>query len=249
MRKTILIIPAYNPPFYFVEYVKDLVKNGFEYILVVDDGSQDDKQKIFTDISGLSGSYIHILTHEKNMGKGRALKDAFTYVLSLDESALDGYIGVLCLDSDGQHLVEDVVRLDGLMTDDYLSCEGDFASTVYMGRRNFDEVCVPFKSRYGNKLTRAIFSILYGVRINDSQTGMRGLSLGALADFNNLDGDRFEYEMNMLIEASRLSYRIREVDIKTHYIKENSESHFRPFIDSFKIYRMILRCFFTKFFN
>ena len=68
-------------------------------------------------------------------------------------------------------------------------------------------------------------------------------------DFKDLDGDRFEYEMNMLIEASRLAYRIKEVDIKTHYVRDNSESHFRVFVDSFKIYRLIFRKFFAKFFN
>ena len=55
LRRTILIIPAYNPPFYFVDYVKDLVENGFEYILVVDDGSRDESQKIFEAIKVWDG--------------------------------------------------------------------------------------------------------------------------------------------------------------------------------------------------
>jgi len=248
LRRTILIIPAYNPPFYFVDYVKDLVENGFEYILVVDDGSRDESQKIFETIKSLGGSGLEVLVHDKNMGKGRALKDAFKWVLD-KQDILGPHLGVLCLDSDGQHLVEDVVKLDKIMTADHLWDRGLFESTIYLGRRNFDEACVPFRNRYGNKFTRYIFRLLFGVKVGDSQTGMRGLPLGALSDFKDLDGDRFEYEMNMLIEASRLAYRIKEGDIKTHYVRDNSESHFRVFVDSFKIYRLIFRKFFAKFFN
>ena len=164
LRRTILIIPAYNPPFYFVDYVKDLVENGFEYILVVDDGSRDESQKIFEAIKSLGGPGLEVLVHDKNMGKGRALKDAFKWVLD-KQDILEPHLGVLCLDSDGQHLVEDVVKLDKVMTADYSWDRGLFESTIYLGRRNFDEACVPFRNRYGNKFTRYIFRLLFGVKV------------------------------------------------------------------------------------
>ena len=182
LRRNILIIPAYNPPFYFVDYVKELVENGFEYILVVDDGSRDESQKIFEAIKSLGWPGLEVLVHDKNMGKGRALKDAFKWVLD-NQDILGPHLGVLCLDSDGQHLVEDVVKLDKVMTADHSWDRGLFESTIYLGRRNFDEACVPFRNRYGNKFTRYIFRLLFGVKVGDSQTGMRGLPLGALSDF------------------------------------------------------------------
>jgi putative flippase GtrA len=99
---------------------------------------------------------------------------------------------------------------------------------------------VPLKSRLGNAITRQVFNFLSGQRVRDTQTGLRGLPASALPDMLELPGDRYEYEMNMLLEASRYSLKLREIDIETVYINNNSGSHFNPLKDSWRIYKSIL---------
>ncbi|MEG1774202.1 MAG: GtrA family protein, partial [Oscillospiraceae bacterium] len=100
---------------------------------------------------------------------------------------------------------------------------------------------VPPKSRLGNKLTSLTFAAVCGLRISDTQTGLRAIPRRALAPLSALEGERFEYETNMLLAARRIGLPIRERTIQTIYIDENATSHYRPLLDSLKILRLILK--------
>jgi len=227
----VALIPSLNPDEKLPQTVKGLFEAGFSHVLLVDDGSRQDCQPIFEELVLLPGCTV--LHHDVNKGKGRALKTGFAYYLeNYDQNV---FVGVVTADADGQHLPEDIYRsalplLDG--------------AALTLGTRNFNEEHVPFKSRNGNKITTVVFKLLYGKLINDTQTGLRGIANSYLPASLELKGERFEYEINMLIDAARKKLNIVEVLIQTVYFDNNRETHFHPIKDSIRIYRVMLASFF-----
>lgn len=222
---TAILIPALNPTDMLVQYVDELIQTGFTNIIVVDDGSKDACGYIFDTIS--EREECTVLRHAVNLGKGRALKTGINHYLTTKTVE----IGLISVDSDGQHTAGDVVRMARAMENE---------SGICLGCRDFSLPSVPPKSRFGNKLTRVMFALLYGMRITDTQTGLRGFSNNALSPLLELAGERFEYETNVLIAAGRKGIPLTEISIDTVYINNNSETHFHPIRDSFKIYRVLL---------
>lgn len=110
-----------------------------------------------------------------------------------------------------------------------------------LGARDFTGDDVPPRSRFGNNCTRFVFRALCGIRITDTQTGLRALPVSYLPALAKLSGERFEYETNMLLEMKRLGLPFDEVRIQTIYNDKNSGSHFHPLRDSIKIYAVIFR--------
>lgn len=233
MKKVYIIIPTLNPKDSFIDYIKKLIEHGFENILVVNDGSRDEFTQIFEKINQFEE--CEVFNHKINLGKGRALKNAFNHFLS--KKKLDEFVGVITVDSDGQHTCEDVVRLAELMSQD------ENKHSLFLGVRNFDKQFVPWKSRLGNKLTTKIMKFFYGKEISDTQTGLRGIPNSVLEYYLDLSGERFEYETNMLIETIKKNIKIVELPIETVYIDDNSETHFRAVQDSLLIYLLILKSF------
>ncbi|NVF10994.1 bifunctional glycosyltransferase family 2/GtrA family protein [Anaerococcus sp. AGMB00486] len=231
MKDIIILIPALNPPKEILfNYINDLRKKGFERILIVDDGCSKDYEKFFDD---LKCKGIEIFKHYKNFGKGRALKNSFNYILN----NYNDFSYVITADSDGQHNVSDIENIANILR---LSKE----NKLYLGSRNFNKDNVPFKSAFGNKITSFVYKIMFGDKIYDTQTGLRAISKKHLEDFLDLEGERFEYEINMLIYSSKNDIEIEEIPIKTVYFDNNSETHFNPIKDSFKIYLVMFKTFF-----
>ena len=226
MRDTIILIPALNPDEKFLVLLTELRENGFSRIIVVDDGSHPDRKGYFAKAREQGAE---VLEHAVNLGKGRALKTAFNHILNTYGLSAQA----VCADADGQHRLPDVIAVA-----DRLAAEPD---QLVMGCRNFDGEGIPFRSRFGNKLTRFVFRLLCGVRVSDTQTGLRGLSGGTMEKFLHSRGERFEFEMNMLIDARDHDVDIVEVPISTVYIAENETSHFNPLRDSARIYSVFLK--------
>lgn len=224
-----ILIPALDPPEKFKEYIRELVSSGFTDILVVDDGSAD--KEIFREIA--AHPQVTVLTHEKNGGKGKALRTGMQYYRR--NRAFDKYCGVITADSDGQHLCKDVRKIrDRLL-------EG--TDRLVLGVRDFDEAGVPTKSRFGNQLTGFLFRVLLGLSVSDTQTGLRGIPNALIDLCLSIPGDRFEYETSMLIEIGK-TVGFEEVKIDTVYYDENRGTHFHPIKDSFRIYRLLFGTFF-----
>lgn len=225
-----IVIPAFNPDSQLCSYVKELRASGFQNILIVDDGSNAKSEEI---IRTVVKSYNCILfRHAVNMGKGRALKDALNFCAA-NYPELD----VITVDSDGQHTVPDVIKVK-----DALEMHPD---SVVFGCRDFDSENVPFKSSFGNKLTRTIMKLLHGGNVSDTQTGLIGIPKSLIHYFLTISGERFEYETAALIDTLRRKIPITEVKIETIYYDNNAETHFRPLADSFKIYKVIFKSFFS----
>lgn len=237
----VCIIPSLNPDEKFINTVHGIFAAGFTDLIVVDDGSRESCQHYFEEVSSIAGCTV--IHHEINRGKGRALKTAFAYYLEHYDQAQ--YIGVVTADADGQHLPEDIRKSAEALI---VQCNQDpkkrSSFCMVLGTRDFDEEIVPFKSRNGNKITSLVFQILYGKHIQDTQTGLRAISNDFLAHCGEVPGERFEYEIKMLIDAVSRKIRIIEVPIRTVYFDHNRETHFHPVKDSLRIYRIIFSSFF-----
>ena len=221
------IVPSLNPDEKFLRVVEGLVNAGFETILLVDDGSRPECRIWFD--RAMEYPQCTLLRHGKNLGKGRALKTAFNHFLSLE----NGHAGVVTLDGDGQHGMEDVVNCAKALE--------DHPESLILGVRVFSGENVPARSRMGNNITSFIFKSLCGIPVSDTQTGLRGISSEFCRYLLDVKGERFEFETNMLLETRRADVTIREVPIETVYIEENKSSHFRVVRDSVAIYGLILK--------
>ena len=217
------IIPALNPDDKLVKLVSEL-KKDFKTIIVVNDGSKTDE--IFKKIN----KDCIVLTHDINKGKGEALKTAFKYYLdNLDNK----YLGVICLDADGQHLPSDAIKLS-----DVIEKEDKFV----LGTRLFNTKSTPLRNKIGNRITSRVFKWLYKVYLKDTQTGLRAIPNRLIKPLLNIEGSRFEYELNALIKLVKMKEEIIQIDIKTVYLKHsNKKSHFKVLKDSIRIYKIMFK--------
>lgn len=222
-----IIIPSLNPDEKFTRVVDGMIAAGFSRFILIDDGSDKDHKQPFEEAA--KNPMCTVLLHEVNQGKGQALKDAFTYVYD----SLPEIDAVITIDGDGQHTPEDAAKLAERLADK--------PDEVVFGCRDFDLPNVPTHNKLGNKITSFVFRLLYGMKLSDTQTGLRGIPRKYLLDFaQKVEGTRFEYESNVLIYMSQNKIPFSEVAIQTLYIEENKSSHFRPFRDSVRIYGPIL---------
>ncbi|MBR1559235.1 MAG: bifunctional glycosyltransferase family 2/GtrA family protein [Clostridia bacterium] len=222
--KIALIVPAYRPTRDMLPMLSRFAQDEAFVPVVVNDGSGPEYAEIFAAVP--EGCIL--LTHEVNKGKGAALKTAIAYVLDkLPECEL-----AVTADADGQHRYEDIRRVTDVAR--------QHPGTLVLGSRAFDGD-VPFKSRWGNAITREVFAIASGVKIRDTQTGLRAFDRACMEKFRDIPGERYEYEINMLLYAAREGIDMKEETIETVYIDDNSASSFHPFRDSFKIYACILK--------
>lgn len=219
-----ILIPAYEPNEKLILLISELKSNGYNQIVVIDDGSGSAYEKIFSKAEMLG---CIVLKHDKNYGKGRALKTGFNYLICTNENG-----GVICVDSDGQHLVKDILRVENAVINN--------PEAIVLGTRTFTGH-VPFKSRFGNSLTRGIFAFSSGMKIRDTQTGLRGFGPIHFEWLCKMHGERFEYEMNMLLEVARTHENVIQLDIETVYFESNKSTHFRAVRDSLLVYWPIVK--------
>lgn len=71
-KNALILIPALNPTKEFVDYVKELIENGFKNILVINDGSNKEYSEIFKNIA--SNKECILINHENNMRKRKSVK-------------------------------------------------------------------------------------------------------------------------------------------------------------------------------
>jgi putative flippase GtrA len=220
----IVVIPAYKPDEKLLGIINDILTKTPYPVLVVNDGSGEAFDAIFQHIP----QGVTLLKHDINRGKGRALNPPVAYIL--DELPQED--GAVIADADGQHKVEDIRRVVERF---YLEKDA-----MVLGARAFTGK-VPLKSRFGNSLTRKVFKAVSGVKLTDTQTGLRAFTRDMLRDILDMKGERYELEMNMLLEFAQRGHRMVEVPIETVYIDDNASSHFNPFKDSLKIYGVIAK--------
>jgi glycosyltransferase involved in cell wall biosynthesis len=224
-----LVIPALEPSPSLLDYLAKLRSLGFSNILLVDDGSGHGFKKLFDDAA--EKLKIDVITLNENQGKGAALKVAFSVAAQIPEIA-----GVVTADSDGQHSPRDIVRV----AEQLLADSSAGAVRIILGTRSLRTGDVPWKSKLGNTITSALVKMLFGIYLSDTQTGLRGIPTEILTTQGEVRGNRFEYEMGSLFKALADKVPVVELPIETIYPDgKNKETHFRPLVDSAKIYFVI----------
>ncbi|MBD5788283.1 glycosyltransferase [Cellulosimicrobium terreum] len=223
--RTAVVVPAYQPDARLVGLVDALraAVPGLP-VVVVDDGSDAGCGRVFRAVRALGAL---VLTVPVNRGKGHALRTGIRWV----RDQLPGH-GVACTDADGQHTVVDVLRVAA-------RAEAEPDAVVLGSRRLAGRV--PLRSRVGNAATRQAFALATGTRVHDTQTGLRAYGPGQLDELLGVGGDRYEYELRALLEASRSGRPVVEVEIATIYLEGNASSHFRPVADSVRVWAPLLR--------
>ena len=227
---TPIVIPAYEPDTRMLDLLKTMRENNLGPVIIVDDGSGASYSDIFAQareyVDELGGS---VLVHEVNRGKGRALKTAFAHILDVYPDA----VGCVTADSDGQHTAQCITLVRQALEEN--------PNKLILGVRRFDGEDVPWKSRAGNTITEHVFSYVSGIHVTDTQTGLRGIPRPFMKELLDVPGERFEFEMQMLL-VSAGKYPVLEVPIQTIYdSKDNHQTHFNTFSDSVKIYRILAR--------
>ena len=215
------IIPAYEPDNKLIELVNDLLKSEIGNIIVIDDGSSENCKNIFDSIDNRA----IILKHNKNLGKGAAIKTALRYIIDNNLETES----VVTLDADGQHRPDDAKRL--------LKSSNENRGALILGVRNFTGD-IPKRSMFGNTVTKYMFRLCSGKWVSDTQTGLRAFSRNMIPTMAEIEGERYEYEMNVLLLCAKDdNVDIIEVPIATIYHdSKNSCSHFRTIRDSIRIY-------------
>lgn len=222
-----IVLPSLNPDDKLNKVVDGLIEAGFKDIVLVNDGSDEAHLEPFR--LAAANKEVTLLTHDVNKGKGRALKTAFSYVVENRKDTA----GVITVDGDNQHTIKDIkacaVRL--------LECR----DKVILGCRDFSGKNVPWKSRVGNVSTSLVFRLFCGIKISDTQTGLRAIPSRYLLLMCEVEGERFEYETQMLFAIKQNHIGMEEVRIETVYLEDNASTHFNPIKDSLKIYRIIFK--------
>jgi glycosyltransferase involved in cell wall biosynthesis len=226
-RRPVALIPAYKPESAVVDIALELVRSDrFQKVVVVNDGSGPECHAIFNALEEAEG--VDLLRHHVNLGKGAALKTGLNHVAC----RYPGALGVVTLDADGQHLLDDVLKVAAKLMEE--------PHKLILGSRGFHRD-VPLRSRFGNLMTRAVMRVVGGLSLLDTQTGLRGIPMEFITPLLRLRALGYDYELDMLLKAKEHGVVIEEVTIQTVYINENKSSHFNPLLDSMKIYFVFVR--------
>ena len=208
-RRYIALIPAYNPSPVLSSLVRDLCNAGFS-IVVVDDGSNDSCGSIFDDCI----TRATVLHHPQNAGKGQALKTGLIYIQN--NFASDSI--VVTVDANGQHTIPDAIAI----------CEmaQRHSRALVLGCRCFDKD-VQLRSRFRSRLAGFMFLRCTGLKIRDPQSGLRAFSIRHIPVLSAIEGNRYDYEINVLLHFAKSKIRIVEHPLKSVYTDNPNASHFR----------------------
>jgi glycosyltransferase involved in cell wall biosynthesis len=228
MTGVALVIPAFRPPRllpHLIDRISSLdSEHVIESIVIVDDGSEGAYAQTFEAVSRLPR--VTIVRRNANGGQGAALKTGIGHAIA----AAPDLAGVVTADADGQHAPEDIVKIARAF-----AARPD---ALLLGIRTFG-ADVPLRSRFGNILTHYLVAWLAGLRVADTQTGLRGWPRrGCERNLSN-GADGFEYNLATLLAAAAAGDPIVEMPIRTIYEPGNPSSHFRPVRDSVRIYRVL----------
>ncbi len=217
------LIPAYKPGDMLINLARQMYEAGLR-VVIVDDGSGSGYESVFSKTE----PYATVLSYSENHGKGYALKTGLSYIA---EQKLT-YCVIVTLDADGQHRLEDVLRVK----DEALKNKDSFV----LGSRRLREN-TPARSQFGNTITRFVFRLSTGKKIHDTQTGLRAFGSDMIPFLCGIEGDRYEFEMNVLLMCAKHDIPIHEIEIETIYFDNNAGSHFNTISDSYRVYGEILK--------
>ena len=223
---SVITIPAYEPNATLIELVTELYRQGEQSIIVVDDGSTE-QAALFQRLDSLNN--VTVLHHSKNLGKGAALKTAMAYFIKHNK---ENFHSLITADADGQHCPSDINALQVKAAEN--------PNVLHIGSREFHST-IPWRSRFGNLLTRFLFKVLIGRKLNDTQSGLRAIPKTFIPELLKLKSTGYDFELDMLVLALKQNVGIAEMPIRTIYEPGNPSSHFKLIGDSVRIYLVFIR--------
>lgn len=226
-----VLIPAYKPEQSMLSFMDELLQQT-KNIILVDDGGGEKYKPLFT---ALENKGITVLVHPQNMGKGKALKTGISYIMDNFPNS-----DIVTADCDGQHSVKDIMRVARALEEN--------PDKLIIGGRALKENA-PLRSRFGNSVMRNTYRLTTGIKVHDTQTGLRGIPSFMLDRLLELKGDRYEFEMNMLLMLREWEIKPYEIEIETIYINNNEGSHFDTVKDSGRILKQIFKYIFKRLFS
>jgi glycosyltransferase involved in cell wall biosynthesis len=216
--KTAAIIPAYREERHISDVVRR-TRQQLDHVVVIDDGSSDNTARCARDAGA------EVIVHSQNRGKGEAIKTGLRHWLDRQ------FIHVIILDSDGQHLPEEIDR--------FIAAAAQAGGrSFFLGNRMNNLTGMPFVRRVVNRYMSNRISRICRQKIPDTQCGFRMLDRQLVPELLE-GGNRFDYETEMLIIASRKGYRIESVPITTVYSDEVSKIH--PARDTIRFFKLMRR--------
>jgi glycosyltransferase involved in cell wall biosynthesis len=214
--KCCVVIPTYNNQRTLRQVITDVLVYT-NNVIVINDGSTDTTADILKDF----GRSIEVVTHPKNLGKGKALRNSFQKAKEL------GYNHVITIDSDGQHFASDLPS--------FIQEVIKRPDTLVIGARNMEQAGIPGKSSFGNKFSNFWYWVETGIKLDDTQSGYRLYPIQALEKIRFVT-NRFEFEIEVIVKAVWKGLKIKNVPVKIYYEPgDNRVSHFRPFADFSRI--------------
>ena len=219
--KTAVLLPVYNPDEKFLQLVEELSKRGFR-VVACNDGSKESCDEYFR----RAKAFADVIGYKDNKGKGYALKRGFEYI---GNNLADEVDFIVTADSDGQHAIEDIERVAKLTK----KTDG-----IVLGMRDLSEK-IPIKSRIGNDMSKFVYTIVTGVYLRDNQSGLRGFPVRLCQWLQDIPGNKYEYELNVLVTAHKEGMKVTGIDIKTIYENNNTNTHFKPIKDTIRIQRSL----------
>jgi glycosyltransferase involved in cell wall biosynthesis len=211
------VIPGYREEKHIGDVVRR-TRQQLDDVLVVDDGSDDQTAARAREAGA------EVIVHPQNRGKGESIKTGLRHWLDRQ------FDYVVILDADGQHLPEEIDR--------FVNAASTLDAQLFIGTRMNDLSGMPLLRRIVNRYMSNRISRVCGQKIPDTQCGFRMLHRQLVPDV--LGGaDRFDYETEMLIFASRKGYRIESVPISTVYSDEVSSIH--PIRDTIRFFKLMRR--------
>ena len=223
--KVVIAIPALKPPQSLLSFVGALADRGYR-VFVLDDGSGPEYGSLFHSLTELP--LVSVAAHPATQGKGAALKSLYRVILAEAPDATS----VVAADADGQHKLEDVLRL--------AEATGQTPEQVILGVRLFDGG-VPWRSLLGNLATRLLIKWLTGLDVVDSQTGLRVLPIRLLPLVMGLTTTQYDFELDALLLLHERGETFRQLPVATVYEPGNPSSHFHVWRDSLRIYGVLAR--------
>jgi glycosyltransferase involved in cell wall biosynthesis len=224
--KPVLLIPAFGPPATLTAQVRELAP-AWSRVIIVDDGSGPAFAPTFAALLDLPG--VTVLKHAVNLGKGAALKTGLNHAACEFPDAP----GIVTADADGQHLAGDILAVGAALVAN--------PAVLVIGARSFNGRAVPFRSRFGNTISRFVMRAVTGQNLIDTQTGLRAIPMDFVADLLRTKPTGYDFELDMLVQCKFSGRRILSVPIETVYLDQNRSSHFDPLLDSMRIYFVLLR--------
>ncbi len=235
MSNIVIVIPTYNPTQLLLDTLMDL--DSYPELralpkLIVNDGSVYGSEYL---IEAKKNPSVILVNHDVNLGKGAAIKTAIQFLMG-HRSELKY---MLTVDSDRQHLGKDVLSVVQSIISN--------GTGMHIGFRQLKKEKTPVRSFWGNLFSRKFFYCFYGVELQDTQSGLRAYPKSCLPDLVKLKSQRYEFEMEAIINTLSRKVKIYETPIEAVYFNKNQSSHFRPIVDSVKVVWVIMKMKFPKF--